>query len=290
MKRTLSLLMAVLMLTAVVLTGCSSGGTTSGAASSSDASSASSEAESESSAAEGNDLLAQIKEKGTITVAMEGTWAPWTYHDADDNLVGYDVEVAQNIAEKLGVEVNFVEGEWDGLLAGLDDGRYDIMVNGVGVTEERAEKYNFSTPYAYNRTAVIVRGDYKEIKSMEDLEGKTTANTISSTYATQAEAHGATVTGVDDLNQTIELLLSGRIDATLNAEVVFADYVKEHPEANIKIATFSDEVEKVAIPIRKGDDTATLLAAVNDALKEMSEDGTLTALSEKYFGTDISKE
>ena len=235
-------------------------------------------------------LEAQIKEKGTITVAMEGTWAPWTYHDADDNLVGYDVEVAQNIAEKLGVEVNFVEGEWDGLLAGLDDGRYDIMVNGVGVTEERAEKYNFSTPYAYNRTAVIVRGDYKEIKSMEDLEGKTTANTISSTYATQAEAHGATVTGVDDLNQTIELLLSGRIDATLNAEVVFADYVKEHPEANIKIATFSDEVEKVAIPIRKGDDTATLLAAVNDALKEMSEDGTLTALSEKYFGTDISKE
>ena len=168
MKRTLSLLMAVLMLTAVVLTGCTSGGTTSGAASSSDASSASSEAESESSAAEENDLLAQIKEKGTITVAMEGTWAPWTYHDADDNLVGYDVEVAQNIAEKLGVEVNFVEGEWDGLLAGLDDGRYDIMVNGVGVTEERAEKYNFSTPYAYNRTAVIVRGDYDEINSMED--------------------------------------------------------------------------------------------------------------------------
>ena len=175
-------------------------------------------------------------------------------------------------------------------LAGLDAGRYDIMVNGVGVTEERAEKYNFSTPYAYNRTAVIVRRDYDEINSMEDLEGKTTANTISSTYATQAEAHGATVTGVDDLNQTIELLLSGRIDATLNAEVVFADYVKEHPEAKIKIATFSDEVEKVAIPIRKGDDTATLLAAVNDALKEMSEDGTLTALSEKYFGTDISKE
>ena len=95
---------------------------------------------------------------------------------------------------------------------------------------------------------------------------------------------------MDDLNQTIELLLSGRIDATLNAEVVFADYVKEHPEAKIRIATFSDEVEKVAIPIRKGDDTATLLAVVNDALKEMSEDGTLTALSEKYFGTDISKE
>ena len=237
-----------------------------------------------------DDLLAQIKERGSIIVAMEGTWAPWTYHDEDDNLVGYDVEVAQNIAEKLGVEVEFIEGAWDGLLAGLDAGRYDIMVNGVGVTDERAEKYNFSTPYAYNKTAVIVRGDYDEISSMEDLKGKKTANTISSTYAAQAEAYGATVTGVDDLNQTIELLLSKRIDATLNAEVVFNDYKKEHPEADVKIATYSDEVEEIAIPIRKGDDTVTLLDAVNNALDEMAKDGTLTELSEKYFGMDISKE
>lgn len=236
-----------------------------------------------------DDLLAQIKERGRIIVAMEGTWAPWTYHDENDDLVGYDVEVAQNIAEKLGVEVEFVEGAWDGLLAGLDAGRYDIMVNGVGVTDERAEKYNFSTPYAYNKTAVIVRGDYDEISSMEDLNGKKTANTISSTYAAQAEAYGATVTGVDDLNQTIELLLSKRIDATLNAEVVFNDYKKEHPEADVKIATYSDQVEEIAIPIRKGDDTVTLLEAVNDALDEMAKDGTLTELSEKYFGMDISK-
>ena len=236
-----------------------------------------------------DDLLAQIKERGNIVVAMEGTWAPWTYHDDNNDLVGYDVEVAQNIAEKLGVEVEFVEGEWDGLLAGLDAGRYDIMVNGVGVTDERAEKYNFSTPYAYNKTAVIVRGDYDEISSMEDLNGKKTANTISSTYAAQAEAYGATVTPVDDLNQTIELLLSNRIDATLNAEVVFNDYKKEHPDSNIKIATYSDQVEEIAIPIRKGDDTVTLLEAVNDALDEMAKDGTLTELSEKYFGMDISK-
>ena len=236
-----------------------------------------------------DDLLAQIKERGNIVVAMEGTWAPWTYHDDNNDLVGYDVEVAQNIAEKLGVEVEFVEGEWDGLLAGLDAGRYDIMVNGVGVTDERAEKYNFSTPYAYNKTAVIVRGDYDEISSMEDLKGKKTANTISSTYAAQAEAYGATVTPVDDLNQTIELLLSNRIDATLNAEVVFNDYKKEHPEADVKIATYSDQVEEIAIPIRKGDDTVTLLDAVNNALDEMAKDGTLTELSEKYFGMDISK-
>ena len=116
-----------------------------------------------------------------------------------------------------------------------------------------------------------------------------TANTISSTYATLAEKYGAEVKGVDDLNQTIELLLSNRIDATLNTEVTYYDYLKAHPDANIKIAALSDEVEKVAIPVRKGDDTKTLLAAINDALAKLDESGELTALSEKYFGTDISK-
>lgn len=235
------------------------------------------------------DLLSQIQAKGSIVVAMEGTWAPWTYHDENDELVGYDVEIAKKIAEKLGVTATFVEGEWDGLLAGLDGGRYDIMVNGVGVTEERQQSYHFSTPYAFNRTAVIVRGDYDEISSMADLSGKKTANTISSTYAEEAESYGATVTGVDDLNQTIELLLSGRIDATLNAEVVFNDYLSAHPEANIKIATFSDTVEQVAIPVRKEADTATLLAAIDQALAELSAEGVLTELSEKYFGIDISQ-
>ena len=236
----------------------------------------------------GGDLLSQIQANGTITVAMEGTWAPWTYHDESDNLVGYDVEVATKIAEKLGVEPKFVEGEWDGLLAGLDAGRYDIMVNGVDITPERAEKYDFSTPYAYNRTAVITQKDNDSIKTLEDLNGKTTANTISSTYAELAEQYGATVTGVDDLNQTFELLLSDRIDATLNAEVTYYDYMKEHPDANAKIAVLAADANEVAIPMRKGDETATLRAAIDTAIEEMRADGTLKELSEKYFGTDIS--
>lgn len=160
----------------------------------------------------------------------------------------------------------------------------------VGIAPDREEKYNFSTPYAFNRTAVLVRGDYDQIHSMEDLKGKRTANTISSNYATLAESYGATVTGVDDLNQTIELLLSGRIDATLNAEVVFADYQRTHPDANIQVVAFSDEPERVAIPVRKGGDSATLLAAINDALAQVDADGTLSRLSVKYFGMDISKE
>jgi len=245
--------------------------------------------QSASPAAEHPDLLAQIQERGELVVAMEGTWAPWTYHDEADNLVGYDVEVAQLIAQKLGVKATFIEGEWDGLLAGLDAGRYDIMVNGVDITEERQEKYAFTVPYAYNKTAVIVNGDNGEIQSLEDLQGKHTANTISSTYAELAERYGAEVTGVDDLNQTFELLRGGRIDATLNAEVTYYDYMRAHPEAGLKIAVLTDDASQVAIPMRKGEETASLLEAVNTALEELQQEGALSELAVKYFGTDISQ-
>lgn len=269
---------------AVGLTACGSTADTPAAESTADT------AGTETTETAGGDLLSEIQAKGTITVAMEGTWAPWTYHDEDDNLVGYDVEVATKIAEKLGVEPQFIEGEWDGLLAGLDAGRYDIMVNGVDITPERAEKYDFSTPYAFNRTAVITTKDNDSINTLEDLNGKNTANTISSTYAQLAEQYGATVTGVDDLNQTFELLLSGRIDATLNAEMTYYDYMKEHPDANAKIAVLTDDANEVAIPMRKGDETATLRTAIDAAIDELRADGTLKELSEKYFGADISSE
>lgn len=276
MKKLLALLLALCLTLALAACGGEGG-------------SANSEPAGSASGGTEGDLLAQIQGKGEITVAMEGTWAPWTFHDEDDNLVGYDVEVSQKIGEKLGVKVNFIEGEWDGLLAGLDSGRYDLMVNGVSVDEERKEKYDFSIPYAANRTAVIVKNENEDIKSMEDLEGKHTANTLNSTYAKIAEAHGAEVTGVDDLNQTFELLFSGRIDATLNDEVAYYDYMKNHPDADIKIAVLSGEAVQVAIPMRKGEETRTLREAVDKALAELKEDGTLTELSEKYFGVDISQ-
>ncbi len=234
------------------------------------------------------DLLERIKAKGEITIAMEGTWAPWTYHDSNNNLVGFDVEIGQEIAKKIGVKAKFIEGEWDGLLAGLESGRYDIMINGVDITPERELKYDFSTPYAYNRTAVIVRENDNSISSMADLAGKKTANTISSTYAQVAESYGATVTPVDDLIQTFELLLAGRIDATLNAEVTYYDYKNAHPNAAIKIACLDTDTTSVAIPMRKDQDSATLREAVNKAVNELLEDGTIRELSIKYFGGDIT--
>ena len=234
------------------------------------------------------DLLSDIQSRGNLVIATEGAWSPWTYHDESDALVGFDVEIARAIAEKLGVEAEFVECPWESIFLGIDSKMYDIAANGVEITEDRAAKYDFSTPYAYLRTALIVRGDNEDIAAFEDLNGKKTANSAGSTYALLAESYGATTDTVSTLAQTLDLVLAGRVDATLNAELSFYDYMKEHPDANLKIVALSEEASHVAIPVRKGEENAAFLSALNEAIDALRADGTLKAISEKYFDTDIT--
>ena len=272
-RRTFISLMGVMAAAGVLnLTGCSSKDTAASTASSATL-----------------NKLDSIQKSGKLVVALEGAWQPWSYHDSSDTLVGYDVEVSRAIAEKLGVEPEYVESDWDSLFAGLDAGRYDMVCNGVEVTEERAKTYAFTTPYGYIHTALAVRKDNEEIHSFEDLKGKTTANSLASTYMELAESYGATVQGIDTLEETIQLLTAGRIDATLNADVSFYDYLNVHPEADFKLVAQTAEASHVAIPVLKSEDTA-YLDALNTAIEELRADGTLKTLSEKYFGQDISSE
>ena len=281
-RRTFISLMSVMAAAGVLtLAGCSSNSGSSAAASGSASSAASTGAA---------DQLAAIQANGKLVVALEGAWQPWSYHDESDTLVGYDVEVSRAIAEKLGVEPEYVESDWDSLFAGLDAGRFDTVCNGVEVTDERAKTYDFTTPYGYIHTALAVRKDNEDIKSFEDLKGKTTANSLASTYMELAESYGATVQGIDTLEETIQLLTAGRIDATLNADVSFYDYLNVHPDADFKLVAQTEDASHVAIPVRKGDDSASLLEAINTAIDELRTDGTLKALGEKYFGQDISSE
>lgn len=233
------------------------------------------------------DLLAEIQDRGYITIATEGDWAPWTYHNDADQLVGLDVEVGQLIAEGLGVEARFEETAWDSILAGVDAGRFDIACNGVGYTAERAEKYAFSTPYVYTGAVLVVRKDNDAITSLEDLAGKTTANTASSTYASMAEEAGAQVLPVDSLTDTLNLVIDGRADATLNARVTIETYLAEHPEAPLKIASVVPG-EEMVIPLQKNARTATLLDKINQIFEEARGNGKLAAISETYFGADLT--
>ena len=280
MKRRTFISMMSVMAAAGVLTlsGCSNSSTSTAAGSGAS-----------SAAGSAADQLAAIQASGKLIVALEGAWQPWSYHDESDTLVGYDVEVSRAIAEKLGVEPEYVESDWDSLFAGLDAGRYDMVCNGVEVTEERAKTYAFTTPYGYIHTALAVRKDNEDIHTFEDLKGKTTANSLASTYMELAESYGATVQGIDTLEETIQLLTAGRIDATLNADVSFYDYLNVHPDADFKLVAQTAEASHVAIPVLKSEDTA-YLDALNTAIEELRADGTLKTLSEKYFGQDISSE
>lgn len=267
-KRVIGLLMAFTLANSVILlSGCGSNATNTN-----------------------GDHLDQIKSDGKIIFAMEGQWAPWTYHDDSGELVGFDTEVGKAIASKLGVEAEFVEGEWDGLFVGLDGGKYDAIINGVEITDERTQKYDFTTPYAYIKTGLVVSEDNTDITSFEDLAGKQTSNSLGSTYADLAEQYGATVQNVDTLSETIDMVISGRVDATLNAEVSFYDYLSEKPDAPIKIVALTKDASQVSIPLVKGENNDSLREAIDKAISELSEDGTLSEISIKYFGSDITKE
>ena len=245
-------------------------------------------AKTEEKTEEAKDQLAQIKERGKIIIAMEGAWQPWTYHDADGKLTGFDVEVGNLVAEGLGVEAEFKETAWDGILAGVDSGRFDIALNGVGFTEKRQEAYDFSDIYVYSQMVMVVRDDNEDIRNLEDLKGKKTANSPNSTYATVAQNNGAEVTYVDTLGETMELLTQGRVDATLNDKDSVESYLSEHPEAKIKIV-LTVAGEPVAVPLKKGAGSNTLKAEIDRIFREARENGKLAELSIKYFGVDLTK-
>ncbi|SET57185.1 amino acid ABC transporter substrate-binding protein, PAAT family [Oceanobacillus limi] len=232
-------------------------------------------------------LYEKIMDEGVISVGTEGTYAPFTFHNEEDELTGYDVEVIQEVTNRIGIEVDFMETQWDSMFAGLNSGRFDVIANQVGIREDRLANYDFSVPYTISSAVVVVPEDNTDIKSFEDLEGKNSAQSLTSNYGEIAEEHGAELVGVEGLAQAIELMKQGRVDVTVNDRLAVLDYMQAQPDAGIKIVARSDDASENAFAFRK--DNEELVEAFNDQLEAMKEDGTLAEISEKWFGEDVSE-
>ncbi|MCZ2402609.1 amino acid ABC transporter substrate-binding protein [Paenarthrobacter sp. Z7-10] len=232
--------------------------------------------------------LSDVQSKGELVVATEGTYKPFTYHEGGSgSLTGYDVEIAKAVAAKLGVKATFRETQFDGIFAGLEAKRFDMIANQISINPERSAKYDFSTPYTISPGVIVTKADDNSITSFDSLKGKTTAQSLTSNYYKLAQQSGANVQAVEGWAQAIALLRQGRVDAVVNDKLTYLDYTKTNPNAGLKIAAETADKSKNAFAFHKG--ATALVKAVDKALADLQSDGTLTKISMKYFGADVSK-
>ncbi len=227
-----------------------------------------------------------IKERGKLIIGAEGAYPPFTYYDEQSNLTGFDIEIAKEIAKRLGVEAQFEIGQWDGLFAGLDANRFDVIISEVTIRADRQEKYDFSIPYIKSNAVLIVGKDNDTIKSFADLQGKKCGQVLTSGLSEIAKNNGAEIVTAT-FTQAIDLITSGRIDCTVHDSLTFLDYQQKKPDLQVKIAAEDDAKTEQGAMMRKGQ--TELKEAIDKAINEMMADGTYLKISEKYFGRDVSK-
>lgn len=223
---------------------------------------------------------------GVLRVGTEGTYAPFTYHDASGALVGYDVDVARAMAEQLGMTVEFVETPFDSIFAALGAGRFDVVANQVTITPERQQLYDLSDPDTVGTGVVVTRADDTSVTSVADIRGKTAAESSTSNWSQVARDAGANVEAVEGFTQAITLLQQGRVDVVVNDSVAVAAYLATTGDRSVKVAAPAQgQPAEQAFALRKNN---PLTPRINTALATLKSDGTLAALSTKYLQTDAT--
>ncbi|KQV61726.1 MULTISPECIES: transporter substrate-binding domain-containing protein [unclassified Duganella] len=234
------------------------------------------------------DLLQTVKARGTLKVAMEGVYPPFNFKEKNGELAGYDVDVARLVAGKLGLKPEFVTTEWASILAGLASKKYDVIISQVGINPKREQAFDFSTPYIYSSPMLIVRKDDKNNwTALEQLKGKRVGAGQGSVYEMQLKAvPGIDVKGYPAAPENLTDLALGRIDAALNDSLMTA-YLLKTTKLPIKAGARVGAIERMGIPFQKGN--PEFKAALNKVLADAAADGSLKAISMKWFGTDVSK-
>ncbi|MGW0160015.1 ABC transporter permease subunit [Mycobacterium sp. NPDC003323] len=227
-----------------------------------------------------------IKSAGVLRVGTEGVYSPFSYHDpATGELVGYDVDVARAVGEKLGVPVEFVETPWDSIFAALEANRFDIVANQVTINPERQARYDLSQPYTVGEGVIVTRAGDDSITTLADVRGKTAAENATSNWSQVARDAGARVEAVEGFTQAITLLSQGRVDVVINDSIAVYAYLAETGDTSVKIAGTVGEKSEQGFAARKD---SGYLPELNRALDELRADGTLTEISQRYLKADAT--
>jgi His/Glu/Gln/Arg/opine family amino acid ABC transporter permease subunit len=227
-----------------------------------------------------------IKSAGVLRVGTEGVYSPFSYHDpATGELVGYDVDVARAVGEKLGVPVEFVETPWDSMFAALEANRFDVVANQVTINPERQGKYDLSQPYTVGEGVIVTRADDNSISSLADIRGKTAAENATSNWSEVARRAGANVEAVEGFTQAITLLNQGRVDVVINDSIAVYAYLAETGDKSVKIAGTVGEKSEQGFAARKD---SGYLPELDRALSELRANGTLSEISQRYLKADAT--
>lgn len=237
--------------------------------------------------------LQRVLDAGKLTVGAEGNWIPYVYNEeGTGEATGFEVEIAKEIAKRLGVEVDFqISDSWDPVMAGLDAARYDIVICGCNPNPERQEKYALTASYAENPYCMVTAADNTEVTKFEDLEGKLVIDSPASAAGKIAQSYGATVAD-GDLTAAIDQISTGRAVATINNVAAVDAYMKSRPEVAVKIAAVyepaaGEEYMVESAGVLRKDDQA-LAEKISEIIGEMIKDGTCYDLTVKYFGTTVA--
>ncbi|WP_114193437.1 cystine ABC transporter substrate-binding protein [Edaphovirga cremea] len=234
-------------------------------------------------------LLAKVKERGTLIVGLEGTYPPFSFQGEDGKLTGFEVEFADSLAQHMGVKAKLTPTKWDGMLASLESKRIDVAINQVTISDERKKKYDFSTPYTISGIQVLTKkGNESQFTKPDDLKGKKVGVGLGSNYEQWLRENqpGVDIRTYDDDPTKYQDLRVGRIDAILVDRLAALDLVKKTGDT-LAVAGDAFARQESGVALRK--DNPELLAAINQAIAEMQKDGSLAKISEKWFGTDVSK-
>lgn len=216
-----------------------------------------------------------------IRVATEAAYPPFESKTEDGTIVGFDVDLVRAAAREAGLEAEFIDQTFDGILPGLVQGRYDAAVSAMTITEERAKVVDFTDPYFDAGQVVAVRADETGIRGLEDLGGKIIAVQRNTTGHRAAEkVAGATVKDFDSIEPAFLELLARRADAVINDSAPTLLYRKGHPGIRIAGKPFTEE--SYGIAVRKGN--AALLGKLNDGLRRVKASGEYDRLREKWIG------